>query len=166
MQYKVLDNGPLRTTFQLSYNSWLVGDIKVGAVKTISLDAGSQLNKINVAFTSPSNEPIPVVAGIIMRNGSSVKYLDEQNGQMVYWEPDVVKYGITGVACLFNSPLEKMIEVNGQLLAKTTTNNKHNITYYAGAVWNKAGIITNIKQWLEYLNIFEQQLKNPLIIAK
>ena len=163
--YKVLDNGPLRTTFQLTYDEWLVGGNKLSAVKTISLDAGSQLNKIVVAYNSASTESIPVAAGIVTRKGTGIKFLDEVNGLMVYWEPEHGNDGITGVACLFNTPIEKMTEANGQLLAKTATDTRHSITYYSGAAWSKAGDITDGKQWIKYVDEFQQQLKNPLKIV-
>jgi len=163
--YKVLDNGPLRTTFQLFYTEWKAGENKLSAVKTISLDAGSQLNRIRVEYTTTATNAIPVVAGIITRQGKGIKYLDEVNGLMVYWEPEHDKDGITGVACLFNTPIEKMIESNGQLLAKTATDTRHSITYYSGAAWSKAGDITDGKQWIKYVDEFQQQLKNPLKIV-
>jgi len=165
VEYKMLDNGPLRTTFQLFYHEWKVGENKLSAVKTISLDAGSQLNSITVDYTTTSTKATPVVAGIITREGNGIKYLDEVNGTMVYWEPQHGNDGITGVACLFDTPIEKMTEANGQLLAKTVTDSAHSITYYAGAVWNKAGIITDGKQWIQYVDKFKQQLKNPLIVV-
>ena len=164
VEYKVLDNGPLRTTFQLFYNEWNVGENKLSAIKTIRLDAGSQLNRITVEYTTTATKAIPVVAGIITRQGNGIKYLDEVNGLMVYWEPEHGNDGITGIACLFNTPVEKMTETNGQLLAKTATDSAHSITYYAGAVWNKAGTITEGKQWIQYVDEFKQKLINPLIV--
>ena len=166
VEYKILDNGPLRTTFQLSYNEWEVGNKKTSAVKTISLDAGSQLNKIAVNYYTNSIDGLPVIAGIITRRGNGMKYLNEQNGTMVYWEPEHDKDGITGVACIFNTTIEKMIATKEQLLAKTITNKEYYISYYAGAVWNKAGDIKDAQQWIQYVNLFQQQLKNPLQISK
>ncbi|RYF19070.1 MAG: DUF4861 domain-containing protein, partial [Flavobacteriales bacterium] len=36
------------------------------------------------------------------------------------------------------------------------------IVYYTGAAWNKAGEITNGKQWFDYLEDFNAKLKQPL----
>ncbi|MDQ2862267.1 MAG: glycoside hydrolase family 88 protein, partial [Bacteroidota bacterium] len=49
-RYKVLDNGPLRSTFQLFYDEWNVDGNSVSESKTISLDAGSQLNKVETEY--------------------------------------------------------------------------------------------------------------------
>ena len=161
--YKVLDNGPLRTTFQLLYDEWQVGNKKVKATKTISLDAGSQLNKITVTYVG-ATDSLPVVAGIITRKGAGVKYLDEANGIMSYWEPQHEQDGTTGVGCILTNPVSQMIETKGQLLAKTTTNSTNVITYYAGAVWDKANEITRADAWIKYLNAYKLMLEYPLKI--
>ena len=162
VDYKVLDNGPLRTSFQLFYKEWKVGNKAVKAVKTVSLDAGSQMNKITVAYLSDTKEEMPVVAGIITRKDAGVKFLDELNGVMVYWEPEIEKDGITGVAIILANPIQKMIEEKGQILAKTRTNIDQTITYFAGAAWNKANVITNAGEWIQYVQKFHEALKKPL----
>ena len=52
-----------------------------------------------------------------------------------------------------------------QLLAKTTVQNNKPIVYYTGAAWDKAGKITNSKEWFDYLNNFNEQIKNPLVVT-
>ena len=160
----MLDNGPLRTTFQLIYNEWKVGDVKLKAIKTITLDAGSQLNKISVQYFTSDLEEIPVVAGIITRKQLGVKYLNEQNGIMSYWEPEHGVDGTTGVACIFPAPVKQMIELDGQLLTKTLTDKNKQIVYYAGACWDKAGDLPNHKSWILYLENFRTLLDNQILI--
>jgi hypothetical protein len=164
VDYKMLDNGPLRTTFQLIYNEWKVGGVKLKAIKTITLDAGSQLNKISVQYFTSDLEEIPVVTGIITRKQLGVKYLNEQNGIMSYWEPEHGVDGTTGVACIFPSPVNQMIEVDGQLLTKTLTDKNKQIIYYAGACWDKAGDFLNNKSWILYLENFRSLLNNQILI--
>lgn len=162
--YKILDNGPLRTTFQLVYDEWQVGNKKVKATKTISLDAGSQLNKITVTFVG-TTDSLPVVAGIITRKGAGVKYLNESEGIMGYWEPQHDQDGTTGVACIMSTPVMQMIENKGQLLAKTNTGKGNTITYYAGAAWDKAGMIKDADAWTKYLKAYQYGVNNPLAIG-
>ncbi|MNF73886.1 hypothetical protein D3C84_559020 [compost metagenome] len=163
-QWKVLDNGPLRSTFQLTYNTWNAGGIKVRATKTISLDAGSQLNKIENVYSFDGDKPLPVVVGIIKRPENGVITLNEQQGIMGYWEPAHGQDGTTGVGSLLTTPVSNMLVGNTQILAKTTVQNNTPIVYYTGAAWDKAGKITDAKQWQNYLNNFYQQIKEPLVI--
>ncbi len=164
-QWKMLDNGPLRSTFQLMYDEWNAGGIKVKVTKTISLDAGSQLNRIENVYQFDSDKPLPVVVGIIRRPKAGVISLNEQQGFMGYWEPTFDKDGTTGVGSILTTPVNMMWVTKEQILAKTEVKNNEPIVYYAGAAWDKAGKITNSKQWLDYLDQFYQEVKNPLTVT-
>ncbi|MCI9845994.1 DUF4861 family protein [Flavobacterium pectinovorum] len=164
-QWKVLDNGPLRSTFQLSYDSWNAGGIKVTATKTISIDAGSQLNRIENVYTFNDNKPLPVVVGIIRRDKPGAISLNEQQGIMGYWEPTLGENGTTAVGSILLTPVTNMWIDKEQILAKTAVKSNEPIVYYTGAAWDKAGTITSEKLWFSYLDNFNQELKNPLIIT-
>lgn len=163
-QWKVLDNGPLRSTFQLTYDTWNAGGIKVKATKSISLDAGSQLNRIENVYSFEDNKPLAVVIGIAKRPENGVISLNEQQGIMGYWEPTQNKNGTTGVGSILTTLVSGMVVSNNQMLAKTTVKNNEPIIYYSGAAWDKVGKITNAKQWFNYLDAFCQEVKNTLII--
>ena len=163
--WKILDNGPLRSTFQLRYDSWNAGGIKVTNTKIISLDAGSQLNRIENVYTFDDKKPLDVVVGIIRRDKAGVIYLNEQQGIMGYWEPASDKDGTTAVGSILSTPANKMWVDKEQLLTKTAVKNNETIVYYSGAAWDKAGQITNSKQWQDYLDHFNQELQNPLSIS-
>ena len=163
--WKILDNGPLRSTFQLRYDSWNAGGIKVTNTKIISLDAGSQLNRIENVYTFDDKKPLDVVVGIIRRDKAGVMYLNEQQGIMGYWEPASDKNGTTAVGSILSTPANKMWVDKEQLLTKTAVKNNETIVYYSGAAWDKADQITNSKQWQDYLDHFNQELQNPLSIS-
>lgn len=160
--YKVLDNGPLRTSFQLSYDDWDVDGQMINAEKTISLDADQQLNKISVRYNNIKDSTLPVVAGIVCRKAPGIKLLDEVNGIMAYWEPKHGVDGITGVACVFSTPVQQLFESKGQLLGKIAFQKGETLTYYAGAVWDKAGFIIDENSWFQYLKQFNQEMNASL----
>jgi hypothetical protein len=155
--HKVLDNGPLRTTFQLGYEPWEINGKQVSAIKTISLDAGSQLSKVSVEYKY-EGEKLPVVAGIIKRPEPGAALLNEKDGILGYWEPEHSKYGATGVGCIIPSPVLKMETRRNQLVAYSVSEANTPFVYYTGAAWNKAGVITNESQWFAYLVQFQKQL--------
>lgn len=163
-QWKVLDNGPLRSTFQLIYDTWDAGGIKVQATKTISLDAGSQLNRIANVYSFEGDKTLPVVVGIIKRPETGIMSLNEQQGIIAYWEPTHGLDGTTAVGSILTTQVNNMIVGSTQMLAKTAVKNNEPVLYYSGAVWDKAGKITNAKQWFNYLDVFYQQINNPLIV--
>ena len=164
-QWQILDNGPLRSTFRLIYDPWDAGGIKIKATKTISIDAGSQLNRIENSYLFEDSKPLPVVVGIIKRSGNGILSLNEQQGIMGYWEPTDSKNGTTGVGSILTTPVSNMQVGKSQILAVTFVKNNEAIVYYTGAAWDKAGKITNGKQWFSYLDNFYQQIKEPLIVS-
>ena len=97
-RYKVLDNGPLRTRFQLEYNEWNAAGMKLRATKTITLDAGTHFNKVEVVYAGDTMAALPLVVGIIKRKEQGSMLLDELNGTMAYWEP---LHGADGMRGLF-----------------------------------------------------------------
>lgn len=168
--YKILDNGPLRTSFKLTFDSWNVPKMNVNVSKTISIDAGSQLSRMENVYTFDDNKPLPVVIGIRKRADAGVIALNEQEGIMGYWEPTHPEDGTTGIGVvLVNSKNEMLVSKTAkdytQLLAKIEVKNNEPVVYYAGAAWDRAGKIKNAAQWFAYLNTFAQDLKNPLQIS-
>ena len=164
--WKLLDNGPLRTTFQLLYDAWQVAGKSVKVTKTISLDAGSHFNKVVVDYQYEGNEPMPVVVGIIKRPQAGTMLLNEEQGVLGYWEPAHGADGTTGVACIIPYPIKSMQVDKTHLFAVTQINKSASFVYYMGAAWNKAGQITNAQQWFDHINQYRQQVENGLITTR
>ncbi|MEC5166578.1 hypothetical protein RCH18_002319 [Flavobacterium sp. PL11] len=164
-QWKIMDNGPLRSTFKLTYDEWNVNGLKVKATKTMSLDAGSQLYQLENVYSFNDTKPLTVVAGIIKRPETGIISLNEQEGIMSYWEPKHGEDGTTGVGVILTTPVNTMLVGKEQMLAQTEVKNNEPIVYYTGGAWDKAGKITNNVQWIDYLNRFAMEIKNPLIVS-
>ena len=123
-RYEILDNGPLRTTFRLYFDAWKVDGHMVNATKTISLDAGSQLNKIEVSYNSETIKNLPIVIGVIKRDEVGVELFDTKNGILGYWEPTFDKYGTTGVGVVIPLQVDDMKLRKDQYLATFKRANK------------------------------------------
>ena len=162
--YEVLANGPLRTRFRLKYNEWDVNGKKTNVVKEITLDAGSQYNKIKATY-SFVGDTLPLAIGVIKREGKSSYFVDEINGQFTFWEPEFKKDGITGVGIVLPKGFHKFSEDKDQYLIHTTTKEEQSITYYQGAAWNKAKEITNAIDWINYTNRYASLLSNGIKVT-
>lgn len=164
-KWEILDNGPLRTIFRLTYAPFKLGEDSVEMEKTISIDAGSQLSKIEVRFKHSSGiKNLPIVIGLSKRKQPGVIYIDEQNPIMAYWEPEMGTNGITGVGVI--AIVETIVTSidTAQLLLKDVVVNNHPYTYYAGAAWNKANEIIFSNAWFNYLINFRQNLQMPIVV--
>lgn len=162
--WKMLDNGPLRTTFQLGYDAWDVAGKSVTVTKTISLDAGSHMNRIAAVYTY-NGDSLPVVVGIVKRKEAGTILMDEQKGILAYWEPQHGADGTTGVATLIAAGPVKMNTDKAHLLSHTSAKNGEAVVYYNGSAWSKGNEITNAQAWFTYVNNFKQQLQQPLTAA-
>ncbi len=163
--YQILDNGPLRTTFKLVFMPEKIKGNTIELSKTISLDAGSQLNKIVVSLNNLHTATTPVVIGLSKRNEKEPQYyFDTKNQSLVYWEPDINKNGQTGTAVIIQNNKAKLNTKNSKqfLVELSIKNNKPIIHYYAGAAWNKAGAITSFEEWKAAIYHFIQSKEKPL----
>ncbi|RYF20296.1 MAG: DUF4861 domain-containing protein, partial [Flavobacteriales bacterium] len=148
--YKILDNGPLRTTFQLIFDEATVNGQTIKVQKTISIDAGSQMNKIENVYSVKGAKQLPVGVGLATRNEKDKTLLENTKGIIGYWEPAHGPDGITGVGAVLTSNIN-IVRKKDQVLAITTVKSDQPVIYYAGAAWNKAGEIKTSQQWFDYL---------------
>ncbi|QNL50680.1 DUF4861 family protein [Olivibacter sp. SDN3] len=165
-EHELLENGPLRSTFKLTYEPWEVGDRTVSVTKNITLEAGSQLNKVEVTYSFEGEDPLPVVAGIVLREEDGGKIIQRKdNGIAAYWEPGHGDDGTLGVAVVTPEEIVKIFEGEGQLLTQFEASSGKPMVYYNGGAWDKAGEITSAEAWEHYLTQYQEKIKNPLTIT-
>lgn len=163
-QYEVLDNGPLRTTFKLTYEPQDFDGQTISLTKTITLDAGQQFNKVVVELQNQQAKTTPVVIALVKRNESNPQHdFDQEDGTLAYWEPNIQNNGHTGTALIVPKAKVSFIPNDGkQFLLSTYIQNGKHFVYYNGATWDKAGKITSADAWEDYVKDKAEQLKKPL----
>jgi hypothetical protein len=162
--WEILDNGPLRSTFRVTFDPYMIKGITVREVRTVSLDAGAQLSKVQVHIEHTSPKPLPVVVGISLRSEPSPLLQDVKNGIMGYWEPKHGTDGTIGVGCVFTTHPIPMLRKYDHTLARLTANSTDDLIYYTGGAWDKAGRITSSTDWFAYLQQSATQQKQPPVI--
>jgi len=161
--YKIITTGPLRTIFELSYKPWDFNGAEISEKKRITLDAGSNLNKVEITYFCINLDTIPVAIGITKREGKGSIMMNEKNGIISYWEPEQKKNGTTGVGIIVPNT-ESMTVVENHLTALASSRSSRVFQYYQGAAWDKAGIIKNYNQWTKYLTEYLLKKQNPVIV--
>lgn len=164
-QYEILDNGPIRASFKLIYEPQEINGQKIGIEKEISIDAESQLSKINVRVHNATAATTPIVIGIAKRKEANpVIAIDKKANFFAYWEPE--QHGnITGTALLLPEVKKDFMNTPNQFLWSVTAKNNQSLTYYMGAAFNKAGKITSMDAWKNYLKQASEQIHKPLTIS-
>jgi hypothetical protein len=163
--WKMIDNGPLRVTFELGYDEWDVAGREVTVKKTISLDAGSRMNRIAAQYSYAGTGTLPVVIGIVKRKEEGKVLLDPKTKLMGYWEPEHGADGTTGVGVIVAGKLDKLNEAQGHFLAHVLAAKDAPVVYYSGSVWSKSNELTSAEAWFSYLKGYEEGLKNPVKIS-
>lgn len=116
---KVITTGPIRSEFELTYDAWDAGNGRmVSEIKRISIDAGSNMSRVESTFSSDDKSPLQLGIGLGERPGDNVfvtndspeidswqnsieKGLVVQNqagGWMTYWQPQDFAKGVIGTA--------------------------------------------------------------------
>lgn len=170
VSYKILDNGPLLTRFQLTYKPWKVGKVLVSEVKTISLYAGSFLNKVQVNYTF-STATLPVAIGMAKLPGEG-QYWNDVSATAIaaYQQPaqenGTISLGVvipqSGKASEISMTQSDHYNHTGHYILATTVKNNQPFVYYQGASWDKQETFQTFEQWKKYLKNKQVQLAQPL----
>ena len=157
--WKTLDNGPIRTSFRLTYPPFPVRDVMVTETRTISLDAGSQLTKITEEFSGIENE-FTVAAGIVKRpEGAPLLFPPEKNA--IAYRLDGGEGGITYVGTVLTTSATAVKDTPDHTLIVTRYNPGTPLTYFTGAGWSKWGFGSDAA-WTKYIDEFSQKIASPL----
>lgn len=162
--YRVLDNGPLRVSFELEYAPFRVDTVMVGERRSISLDANTSFSRVTELFTAPVPN-MKVAAGVVLRGPGAVvlDFLDKPIKKVGYWEKPIGDDGITGLGIIF--PVEMKVETRlGHLLSSTTIPTGVPFTYLVGAGWSKGGFPTSA-EWTTEISTETQKFHNPLVVT-
>ena len=171
--YRILDNGPLRFTVELTYNSSTVGDMKnVVEHRIISLDKGSNFNKMTVWYDGLTT-PTDFATGFPIHEEDTetktfakdyVSYADptdniEVNNSQVY----VGVLFPEGIDHTYYQLFDKKHDgATGHALGlKRGLKNQEKYSYYFGAAWSKYDV-RSYAEWQIRIKEYLDALKTPL----
>lgn len=173
--YKILDNGPLRFTVELTYNPTKIkNDEGVVEHRIISLDKGSNFNKMVVWYTGLT-QPCDLAAGVVVHTADTESVVIGKN-YVQYADPTEQpnEYGFQiyvgalfpeGAKCkkLFYDKPEGAIAGHAVGVVKNLKNNQR-YTYYFGSAWSCYDV-RNQDEWQLRINGFMNALESPLKIT-
>ena len=171
--YRILDNGPLRFTIELTYNPSTVGDMKnVVEHRIISLDKGSNFNKMTVWYDGLTT-PTDFATGFPIHEEDTesktfakdyVSYADptdniEVNNSQVF----VAVLFPEGIDNTYYQLFDKKHDgATGHALGlKRSLKNQEKYSYYFGAAWSKYDV-KSYAEWQIRIKEYLDALKTPL----
>ena len=171
--YKILDNGPLRFTVELTYNPSTIGDMQnVVEHRIISLDKGSNFNTMTVWYEGLTH-PTDFATGFPIHEEDTetktfakdyVSYADptdniEVNNSQVF----VGVLFPNGIDNTYYQLFDKKHDgATGHALGlKRGLKNAEKYSYYFGAAWSKYDV-RSYTEWQIRIKEFLEALKTPL----
>ncbi len=166
--YKIISTGPLRACFELTYDHWMVDGHPVKETKRISLDAGQNLNKIEVTFVGgPETTKLKIPLGLVKRPMTKM-HIDKAKGWMSLWGPvnDSLPNGYLGTGIVFDRKKTALATGDSvQYLVVVNSVVGSPLTYYAGAGWTRSGDFRTGSDWDSYLRDGALSAANPIKVT-
>lgn len=172
-EYKVLDNGPLRLSFELEYPEVTIDGQKVVEHRIVTLDKGAHFNRMTVWYEGLSR-PITVCSGVVVHSEvptdltftkNYVAYCDptdspERHNFQIY-VATVYPEGVDKTQLVKDNWHKKQGIVGNAVGMKKGVKNGERFTYWFGASWCKSGTADK-KEWIQQINTFVEKVKKPI----
>ena len=168
--WKVVANGPIRAIFELTYDTWSAGLVKVSETKRFTVDAGHNLDQIESIFTIEGAKEITVGIGLNKNpadkgQAAQIETISATaDSSLAQWIVEKTN-GSLGTAVIVPAAFAGFSEDehNQLVLAKVVSGQP--LRYYTGAGWSKAGEFTTRQQWANYVAAEAQRVRSPLKIV-
>jgi Domain of unknown function (DUF4861) len=158
---KVYAVGPIRVLFELTYDAWDAGGVKVSEKKRVSLDAGQNLDRFESWYIiEGSAANLDHAIGI--RKLKTEKQAGKDRAILSTWEA-VKEGGELGQAVIVDPAAVKdqaEDELNYYVLSKIQTGAP--CVSYSGFAWTLAGDFKSAADWQRYVGDFAAGLRSPL----
>lgn len=159
---EILDHGPLRVSFKLTYDPYPAGDHQIRETRFISLDAYQLFNRVTKVFETDAPE-LALATGIVMEQGKPEITYGVNHGIIAYETPGTEKDGTIYTAAINLTGYEIIKAADGHYLGVNSYKPGTPYTYYTGGGWSKAGF-ESFDAWTAFVNEQKEKIENTLSI--
>jgi hypothetical protein len=160
--HNTIATGPLRTIFQLDYADWQGPAGMIKEQKTISLDFGNNLMKIEVAIQGTDH----IAAGISLQENNG-NIIDKNN--LLIFKQNHFETTLSNVILApkkyfrGHHTYEPQIKDQNHAFLDLKVIDQ-SLVYYVGFFWSESKQFTDHQAWEKYLNDLVQKIENPIQI--
>lgn len=180
-KYEVIERGPLQCIFKLDYDSIKVGDQILTETLTITVNAGSQVNKAEVIFNGANIDSIRIAGGIFLHEDMGNLFVCDKCGVLSYAENATTDKGIFAIheqngldatqldfgrnyVAVIVPGMQEAKQYGITEVALKDYNVGDTFTYYFGGGWSKRDYATD-DEWFEATKKTAQAIANPLQVV-
>lgn len=174
-QYEILDNGPLRFTVSLTYETKEFHGDRVTEHRLLSLDKGSNFNRQTVWYEGVT-KPVDISSGVVIHNEDTTSVWLKEN-MALYADPTdnpaaqnfqiyvgvIFPYGQVETLRVPNEGAANGINGHALVVCRGVQPGER-ITYYWGSAWSKYDC-RNMQEWQLRAADFQNSLRNPLTVS-
>jgi hypothetical protein len=163
---KVAFTGPLRSVFTLTYDSVSVDGRIYKQSVTVTVDAGSLLNKAVVRYEG-EDTPFNLAGGIFLHNGEGNESIAQTNPSIAYAENAVSDAGLPSgrnYVAVYMPDGKETAKVDNHLILTAAYKPGDTFTYYFGGGWSEWKFPTD-DDWFKAVERFAGMKKEPLRVT-
>ena len=171
--WEVLENGPVRAVFQLTYDAWDAHGIQVAETKRFTVEAGHNLDQMESTFTVVKGAVTELTVAIGLNKtptdpGQEPKttYTPmEGDGSLAQWVSQKT-HGLLGTAVIVpRSAFKGYAEDAKNRLVLASVQPGVPLRYWIGAGWSEAGEFTTEKTWTDYVAACAARARAPITVT-
>ena len=161
---RVLANGPIRFSFEVSYAPWSANGVEVSETRRVTLDAGTHMNRIESTYSFKGASTLDLAAAIAIHPEAAVKFPVPGAIASVWDTPQDPSAGriATGLVALPGQHA-RTIQADGHAIMIFTRRSGEPFTYLAGSGWSKADM-PSPSDWIRYLQLQDRMLQHPVLL--
>lgn len=167
--WKVVANGPVRAIFELSYDAWDAGGVKVSEVKRFTVDAGHEFDQVDSTFTFSGPPQLTLAIGLNKtpadkNQAPQLAVTRNQAGHALSQWVEQASNGAFGTAIVLPAATDFADDpLNNLILAPVTSGQP--VRYYVGAAWSRAGQVTSPARWQTAIAAAAARAAHPVSVA-
>ena len=171
--WKVLENGPVRAVFELTYDAWQADGFKVAETKRFTVEAGHNLDRMESTFTVTEGSAAVLTVAIGLHKTPTDKGQDPKidftpqtaDGSLTQWVVQKTHGELATAVIVPNAAFSGYAEdkVNRLVLAKVTPGQP--LHYLVGAGWSAAGEFATEKTWTDYVAACAARERSPVTVT-
>jgi len=171
--WKILANGPVRTVFELTYDTWAAGRVLVSEVKRFTVDAGHNLDLIESTFAVTGAKDRTVTVGIGLNKTPADKGQDAAialtataaDGALAQWIVQKTNGELGTAVIVETGAFQGFAEdaFNQLVLAKVAAGRP--LRYLAGAGWSRSGQFATKEAWDAYVAACAARFRSPVTVT-
>jgi rhamnogalacturonyl hydrolase YesR len=153
--YQIIENGPESVVFELGYTPYAAAGVQVKETRRITLQAGSNLNRIETRFEWEGGAgSLPVAVGIVKSQPESSTVVGRNNQWMATWEKQAGNNGELGCAVVM-AEKARFVDTPQHALMVGRVKRGQIFRYATGAGWSRSGDFAGKADWVRYVSQYQ-----------